>query len=253
MMTKKTETRILSSDNKTSLHVVEWIPDGEIKGTLEIVHGMVEFIDRYDRFGRFISENGYAVIGYDQLGHGETAPDEDSLGYIGSPHPELLLIEDVQKVREYIDEKYGSCRHYILGHSMGSFVVEAYLMKYGKGLDGAIISGTGYQSTAKLDAGLLLTDIISLFRKDTYRSGFINDMALGSYNKSFEPARTKNDWLTKDEEIVDRYCEHPWDNFVFTLNGYRAVFRLMKLAGNRKGMKNIPKDLKIFLCLWIIF
>lgn len=243
----KKDSKLLSSDTLTELHMVEWIPKGEIKGTVQIVHGMVEFIDRYDRFGRFLSDNGYAVIGIDLLGHGESVKDKDSYGYFGKPDGNELLMEDIHKVRQYVEDNYKGKPHYILGHSMGSFLTEEYITRHGKGLAGAIISGTGYQSGAVVNAGLLITGIISLFRGDRYRSRFVNNMALGSNNKAFEPARTRNDWLTKDEEIVDRYNENPLNNFVFTLNGFKTLFRAIKEAHKKSNIDRIPKELKIFI------
>ena len=73
-MVNKREFTYDSGDGKNKIHAIEWSPDGEpIQGVLQIVHGMVEYIDRYDNFARFLAERGLVVVGNDHLGHGATA------------------------------------------------------------------------------------------------------------------------------------------------------------------------------------
>ena len=80
-----------------------------------------------------------------------------------------------------------------------------------------------------------------------YRSNFVNNMGLGNYNTAFEPARTKCDWLTKDENIVDAYISNPLNQFVFTVNGYYNMFRGISACQKQSNLDNIPKDLPILV------
>ena len=70
-----------SRDGKTQIHAIEWIPEGEMKGVLQICHGMVEYINRYDEFAEFMAGHGYYVTGHDHLGHGKSIQTEEDLGY----------------------------------------------------------------------------------------------------------------------------------------------------------------------------
>ena len=130
---------------------------------------------------------------------------------------------------------------------MGSFLARLFLIEYGNELDGAIIMGTGQQSKGTLVAGKALTKLIGLFKGEKYRSSFINNMALGSYNKKFEPSTTHCDWLTKDEKIVNWYYNEPRCQFVFTLNGYYNLFSLIEQIIDEKNLEKMPKDLPVLI------
>ena len=81
-MIKKEEITYDSRDNETKIHAIRWIPQkGEIKGVLQIVHGMVEHIDRYDDFANYLAEKGFVVVGNDHLGHGASVKQDSDRGY----------------------------------------------------------------------------------------------------------------------------------------------------------------------------
>ena len=236
-----------SKDGLTQIHAIEWIPEAEVRGILQIAHGMVEFIDRYDRFASFMASQGFYVVGNDHLGHGKSVTDEAQLGFFAEPDGNGCVIGDMQQLREDTQKKYPGLPYFLLGHSMGSFLARQYIELFGKGLAGAIIMGTGYQQPATLAAAIALSSLLMKTKGGHYRSEMINNMALGSYNASFEPARTKNDWLYKDEAIVDAYVANPLNQFVFTLNGYNNLFRGLRFAQNQSNIDKIPKDLPILV------
>jgi alpha-beta hydrolase superfamily lysophospholipase len=236
-----------SKDGKTWIHAVVWEPEGEVHAVLQIVHGMVEFVNRYDRFARFLNAHGILVTGNDHLGHGASVVDDEKHGYFAEKDGNACVIGDMHELRQLTRKKYPEVPYFILGHSMGSFLTRQYITMYGEGLAGAIISGTGYQNPAALAAGKAMCRTIARFRGWEHRSSVINNMALGSYNKPFEPARTSNDWLTKDKAIVDDYCANPWCNFVFTLNGYYNLFVGLEKAEKQENIDRIPKTLPIFV------
>ena len=214
----KREFTYPSKDGKTGIHAIEWIPEGDVKAVLQIAHGMVEFIGRYDRFGSWLSEQGICVVGNDHLGHGASVVSQGDHGYFAEKDGNLCVIGDMHTLREMTQEKYPGAPYFLLGHSMGSFLARQYIEMHGEGLSGAIIMGTGVQPSGILKTALALCRIDARLKGWRHRSNLINNMALGSYNKKFEPARTKNDWLTKDESIVDAYNANPWNNFRFTTN-----------------------------------
>ncbi len=236
-----------SKDGLTEIHAVEWIPETEIRGILQIAHGMVEFIDRYDRFASVMASHGYYVVGNDHLGHGKSVTDETQLGYFAKHDGYLCVLGDMQQLREDTRKKYPDVPYFLLGHSMGSFLATAFIEMYGEGLSGAIIMGTGYQPASTLNLAIGLTAVLQRSRGGHYRSAMINNMALGSYNKKFEPGRTKCDWLTKDEAIVDAYVANPLNQFTFTVNGYNNLFRTMRYKQRRENLDRIPKNLPVLV------
>lgn len=243
----KREFTYRSKDGRTQIHAIEWIPEGEVKAVLQIAHGMVEFIDRYDRFANVLNERGFYVVGNDHLGHGKSVTADSELGFFAKENGNACVIGDIHQLRADTLKKYPDAPYFLLGHSMGSFLARQYIEMYGAGLKGAIIMGTGWQPMGTLNAGIALTGAMKTFRGGHYHSKMVNNMALGSYNKAFEPARTRNDWLTRDEAIVDAYNANPLNNFMFTVNGYNNMFRGIKYAEQEKNLAKIPKDLPILV------
>lgn len=236
-----------SSDGITTIHGIEWVPQKDVRAVLQISHGMVEFIDRYDRFASFLNEHGIYVVGNDHLGHGESVTCEDRHGYFAHPNGNECVIKDIDRLRKITEKKYPELPYFMLGHSMGSFLIRQYMMLHGEGLQGVIVMGTGTQPAVKLFFAKLTCRILALFKGWNYRSKFVDNMAFASYNKRFEPARTPQDWLTKDEAIVDAYRAHPFCTFIFTLNGYYQMSRGISYVHKPKNIQKIPSALPILL------
>lgn len=241
----KTDLSYLSKDQKTEIHAIEWAPETEPKMVLQIAHGMVEFIDRYDRFARFLNEKGVLVVGNDHLGHGESITDPEHLGFFADPNGNQCVIEDMRTLFSLTRIKYPHIPYFFLGHSMGSFLTRQYIELYGDELDGAIIMGTGELSPVTVRMGSFLADWIAKAKGNHYRSPLLTRMSLGSNNKRFEPARTSSDWLTKDVEIVDAYVNNALNNFIFTTNAFHYMFQGIIYA--QRHVDDVPKDLPILI------
>ncbi len=235
-----------SSDKKTQIHGIIWRPEGTPKAILQICHGMVEYVDRYDEFARCAASRGYCVVANDHLGHGASVVTDDQHGFFAHPNGNECVIADIHRLRKMTQKKYPDLPYFLLGHSMGSFLARQYIQIHGKGLAGAIIMGTGSQPEIALLAGKIICRSLAKFRGWNYRSAFVDGMAFGSYNKQFEPARTPHDWLTKDTAIIDTCIHHPWSTFRFTVNAYYHMFRGIEYIQNPAHIQKIPKDLPLF-------
>jgi alpha-beta hydrolase superfamily lysophospholipase len=241
----KKEFYYLSRDGKTQIHAVEWLPEDEPKGVLQICHGMVEYIERYHEFAEYLCRHGYYVTGHDHLGHGKSVKDETEYGYFPKKNGNRCVIGDIHQLRMITSKKYPGVPYLMLGHSMGSFLLRQYLTEHGDGLSGAVIMGTGYQPLAVLEAGQVVCRVTALFKGWKYRSKFVDNLSFGSFNKRFEPGETGREWVTSDSELCRRYVEDPLCMFRFTVGGYYQMFEGMKAVARAGSIAQIPEDLPI--------
>lgn len=235
-----------SNDGVHKLHVVVWQPDSEPKAVLQLSHGMVEFIERYEGLAQYLNERGILVIGNDHLGHGHTAGSDEDLGYFCQENMSETVVKDLHTVTEYAKKEYPGIPYFLLGHSMGSFMARRYIMTYGDELTGAILCGTGEQTNATLFAGKLVAGIQGALKGQRYRSEFIRKTSFKGYNDRFEK-RTENDWLTKDQSIVDWYNGHKFCTFGFTINGYKTLFEVLTYIQKKENYNKIPKNLPVYM------
>ena len=264
-MVLKRDFTFTSGDGKTKVHGIEWKPgDGNYVGVVQIIHGMVEYVDRYDGFARFLAERGFVVVGHDHLGHGATAASKDDYGFFHKRAGNAILLRDIHRLRTMASKRYPELPYFILGHSMGSFLLRQYLFRYlhpgnaaqasdrrngaaKRGIDGAIVMGTGTQPVMALKFGKLLCRALAAVYGWRHRSRLVDAMAFGGYHKRFEPCRTRHDWLSKDTELVDAYGADEWCTFRFTVNGYYNLFFSIEDACRRRNIRRMPKDLPVLL------
>ncbi len=273
-MINKKEFYFPSADGITQIRALRWSSDKsqpEKKGILLLVHGMVEFIDRYDPFACFMAENGYVVYGHDLLGHGASVRSDDSSqkvdekywGYFGKNHYSEkgvssrgdtdkgetegrdTLIRDIRSLQSIALDEFPHLPCFLFGHSMGSLLARVFLCVYGSGLKAAVICGTVVQPAPVANAGMFLARNIAHRNGWFYRSPFLNKLVLGSNNKQFEPSRTSADWLTRDKSIVDRYVADRRNQFVFTCNGFYTLFSTLSYLTVRSNLERMPRDLPV--------
>lgn len=245
-MADKEHFYYLSKDGITLIHAVKWIPQVPIRAILQIAHGMVEFVERYEEFAEIMTKQGILVAGNDHLGHGGSIRSKDHFGYFAEKNGNSVLIKDIHQLRRQLNKQYPGQPYFILGHSMGSFLTRQYLCCHGEGISGAVIMGTGYKSRAMAKIGMVFTNVLARKYGWFYRSKLVDEMAFGGYNRGFIPTRTKSDWLTRDEQIVDEYLGDERCQFLFTLNGYYNLFLSTYKLTFPDYIARMPKDLPVF-------
>lgn len=249
-MAEKKEFYFPSSDKKTEIHAVVWSPEsGNFRAVLQIAHGMIEFIERYEGFAEFLTDRGFLVAGHDHLGHGKSIGSREDLGYIAKKRGSDCMAADMHHLRTLLQKKYPELPYFMLGHSMGSYLLRKYLTVHGEGLDGAMILGTGSVSDAVVLLGRVLARIIALFRGWRYRSPLMEKAFFsGAYSQfDMDGSHPENSWLTRDEEVVKAYYANPGCNFHFTLNGFYSVLEIVHYDNQEKYLRRIPKDLPLLL------
>ncbi len=234
-----------SSDGIHKVHAVKWIPEGPVQCVVQLIHGMAETIARYDDFATYLADKGIMVVGNDHIGHGQSVNSTEEWGYFCPDHMVDTLVEDCHELMNMISDEYPDCTYVLFGHSMGSMILQNYLSVYGKDADKAIICGTASHSGIEIFGGKLLMRCIALFKGDKYRSKFADSVVCGNVNARIVNLRTPFDWLTHDEDVVDRYIAANDCGFLFTINGLYTVADAAGRLNNKRRLARIPKDLPI--------
>lgn len=239
------ELTVKSTDNIHTLVGRIYIPDGEIKGVLHLVHGMTEHIGRYEPLFSFLAEAGYVAFGYDNLGHGKTAKDDSELGFIANKDGWKYLVNDVEAFALAVKHLYPDKPFYLMGHSMGSFIARLAAVSFNELYEKIIICGTGGKNLLS-NIGLIIADIIKSVKGEKYISKFLINMAFGAYNKRFDGS-SKYNWLTKDKTIIEKYANDKFCTFSFTVSAMHDLVKLNSVCNEKKWYKDISKTLPILL------
>lgn len=239
------EMTVQSTDNIHTLVGRIYIPEDEVKGVLHIVHGMTEYIERYDHLMSALAENGYVAFGFDNLGHGKTAKDDSELGFIAGKNGWKYLVNDVEAFALSVKHLYPDKPFYLMGHSMGSFIARLAAVSFNELYEKLIICGTGGKNSLS-NFGLLLTDVLKAIKGGHYISRTIINMTFGSYNKRFDNSSIYN-WLTKDKAVIEKYAADKFCTFSFTVSAMHDLITLNSVCNKKKWYSEISKTMPILL------
>lgn len=236
---KKEDFYFGSHDGQNRIHGVRYLPDAEeVTAILQIVHGMAEYIERYEEFARFLTDRGILVTGEDHLGHGKSIGSDGAPGYFCEQDSASVVVENVHCLRQMNQERCPEVPYFILGHSMGSFITRNYMAEHGEGLAGVIIMGTGMPPRALIKCSRVLAALLEKLQGPKHVSRLLHKATFGAY-----PA----DWLTRDKEIANGYLADPLCGFIFTVNGFQTLFELIDRLYDREKLEKIPKDLPVLM------
>lgn len=226
------EITIKSNYDNLDLGVSIRIPE-QPTGILQLVHGMAEHRERYHDFMDYCAEQGLVIIIHDHRGHGASVKTKDDLGYFGK-NGTKAIVEDVHQITQYIRGRFPDLPLTLFGHSMGSLVVRCYIQKYDQDIDGLIVCGSpSYQLASRL--GIIVAKSLQLFKGEKHRSNFVNNLSFSSNMKRFQHEGNPNAWVVSDPAVLAAYDADERDGFIFTLNGFETLFKLMNQAYSKKN------------------
>lgn len=242
----KKEFTFPSVSGLADIHAAAYLPDnGEIKAVLQVAHGMAEHLERYEKFAAALCDLGIALYINDHLGHGQSVASASELGFFGAEDGWKNFVEDCHKLSLIAKAENPGKPLVFFGHSMGSFVARAYTLKYANEVNAAIYCGTAGPNPAS-GVGQLLAKAIAKVKGDHHRSKLIDKIAFGAYNSKFEK-RTAFDWLSRDNEEVDKYIADNLCGFLFTAYGYRDLMSLLAYVSSKEWFEGLDKKLPIML------
>ena len=215
------------SAHDVTITAYRWEPAGAPRGIVQLTHGMGEHLLRYEALADDLTAQGFLVVGQDHRGHGASAVD-GQWGALG-PGGWDELVADIGRLSDAVRADHPDLPLVLLGHSMGSFAAQQYALDRSADITGLVLSGT-----ALLD---LLEPALDLD----------GPMDLSAFNAAFQPARTDYDWLSRDEEQVDRYVADPRCGFGLSAADGRQMFVSARAMADPERLAGIRDDLPVYI------
>lgn len=238
----------LSMSDGHNVFVTKWFEDTkEPRAILQLAHGMGEHIQRYDEFASFLVSKGIYVIGNDHRGHGQTGEKSGRFGFFADSDGFERVVEDLKEVHDEMRRQYPNVPIFIMGHSMGSFLVRRFIQRYQTDISGVILSGTGRNPSFLLKIAKRLAKLQMRKRGNQSESPFLNQLTTGSYNKKYENPTTDFEWLSRDSQEVKKYVDDPYCGKVATATFYYDLYDGLEKIQRNEEVKNIQKDIPFFV------
>lgn len=226
------------------VHVHKWLPDGDPVAVIQVSHGMQEPAYRYEAFAQDMTNSGYAVYANDHRGHGKTLVD-GARGRLGDGGWQAVL-SGMTQLTAMIREEHPGLKVFLIGHSWGSFLAQAYMQSFGDRIDGCVLSGTN-GANPLVGIGLGVAVLVNRIRGGDTTAGLLWQLSLGGYNKGLNDSDTGLDWLSRDKDVVRKCFEDPECGADFPNSFYLEMLRLLKSIWTPVHEKRIPKDLPIYI------
>jgi len=212
------------------------------KGIIQLAHGMIDYVARYKHLAEYLTGEGYILAGNHHLGHGRSVSSPEDYGFFADKDGAETVIKDMHTFNRYLRDTFPTLPLVVMGHSMGSFITRLYIEEFPHSLRGAIIHGTGGPNPL-LPFGRAIAAVVSALKGPRHRSTLIKKLAFGSYNNKFPKSEGENAWLTrKIDEVADRASDK-YTSFIFTVSGYRDLFRMIRDCNSDEWFSEYPKEL----------
>lgn len=242
-MVRKMYERVESPCDGLNLDVLWTVPEGQVKGILQIHHGMAEYKERYLPFMEYMADQGVAAVIHDCRGHGKSVRSRSDLGYMYGQGGNGV-IEDAHRITLLAKESYPGTPLALLGHSMGSLAVRAYARSYDQDIELLVVCGSPAKNPL-LGAGKLLAALEKRVYGPRHRAKLIEALTFGSYARKFSGEKSRFAWCCSDPEVVANYDASPLCGFTFTVDGYQALFDLMEKTYTEAGWQCARPDLPV--------
>ncbi len=236
-----------SSNEKNNIHAEIYAPaEGEIRGIVQLAHGMVDHVGRYTALADYLTGEGFVFAGNDHLGHGKTVATPEDFGFFGSKDGYKYVVDDIYLMNLELRKRYPGKPIILLGHSMGSFIARLYAVKYPTSIDGIIIHGTSGKNPA-VPFGKIVVKLLRAIKGERYRSAFVKKLSFMGYNSKFDKSEGDDAWLTRKGELVADRKDDPRTNFIFTLAAYNDLFTMLGECNGSQWYSDYPKSLPTIL------
>jgi len=236
----------LDTSDHHRLYVNAWLPQTNPRAVVMLSHGMAEHSGRYDRLGAALTEAGFALYAHDQRGHGRTAAN-GVLGHYADHDGWNKVVGDLATLNASISQRHSGLPVFLLGHSMGSYIAQAYLLHHSASVQGAVLSGSNFQPVSLYRTAAVVARMERWRQGPTGRSALIEFLSFGSFNNKFKPVRTPFDWLSRDPAEVDIYVSDPLCGFRCTNQFWLDMLGGLQQISKTSNLAQIDKSLPMLI------
>lgn len=231
--------------NETELPAVLYLPPDPPVALVQVTHGMTEHIGRYDALAEEFASKRIALAGFDLRGHGQNPGDPDCASFGEGGWKKSL--EDMHRFTLTLSEQFPGIPHFMLGFSLGSFLLREYLNRFSFPLAGAAILGTGQQPGAVL--ALIKAIVNGQIRKGGFDSStpLVDKLSFGTYNQKFAPNRTAADWLCADSNELDAYLSDPLCRKTISSGLFSQLLGAMQRTGGKSAYAHWNRKMPVLL------
>lgn len=176
--------------NGKNIFTKTWLPEGEARANIILVHGIGEHCRRYEHVAKFLTDHGLAVYGFDHIGHGESDGARGCMSYKDG-------FDIIDLFKEELKEK----PVFVYGHSMGGGIVLAYGTQHPQDVTGIIATGPAVGIANPLNPAVV--KVLRLLKK--IAPGFAISNGLSTAGLSHDPEVEKayvSDPLVHDKVSV---------------------------------------------------
>ncbi|MBD5086941.1 MAG: alpha/beta hydrolase [Clostridiales bacterium] len=237
---------IIRGNDDYEVAMTIWQPSGKAKGIVQIFHGMVEHIDRYDDFAKYLNSKGYIVAGDDHRGHGRTAKQE-FLGQVPFGHTYFDTIDDEKNITAFLKEKYPDLPIFVFAHSYGSFLGQGYIQQNSQNINGCILSGSAMMAGFEVKFAKWVSAMQYKLCGRDKPANLIKNLTFGQYEKPFKKEKRINAWLNRDVEECEKYNKDPYCNYTMSIGFYKNFFDGLSKIYESERLAGIDKNLPIFV------
>jgi alpha-beta hydrolase superfamily lysophospholipase len=228
----------------THAWVRSWRPDAATRGTVQIIHGMAEHSARYQRLADGLTQRGFAVYAHDLPGHGPHAQDR---GHFADHRGWRVAISSIRDVQRLAQRDHPGKPLFMLGHSMGSFLLQHFVADSGGTLAGAVFSATSgdFGPLRRVGLGLIRLEAVLYGRR--HPSALGEALSFKAFNRRFAPARTRFDWLSRDAAEVDKYAADPHCGFRCSSGLWIELLDAGGKLTQANRLRRVPKTLPVLM------
>lgn len=214
---------------------------------IQIAHGMAEHGARYARLASFLNAEGFAVYANDHRGHGKSIQQGQALGHMADEDGWNKTVDDLGLLNAEITKRHPDTPIILLGHSMGSFLTQSYLSKYGSNIAAAALSASNGPPGAlgKIAQFIIRFEKLRLGGKG--HSALMAAMTFKAFNKAFKPNRTEYDWLSRDAAEVDKYVADPLCGFECSVATWQGMLDALTIIASDETLNEMDKAKPIYV------